>query len=48
MNALLVLFASGSLCLIAMVTNASRIAGMVSNSAISAYVPIMGSFFCSC
>ena len=44
MNALLMLFASGSLGLIAMVTNASRIAGMVSNSAISAYVPIMGFF----
>src|SRR5215510_5517281 len=44
MNALLMLFACGTLCLIAMVTNASRIAGMVSNSAISAYVPIMGLF----
>jgi O-antigen/teichoic acid export membrane protein len=42
MNSMLMLFTTGSICLIAMILNASRIAGLMSNAALERYVPIMG------
>src|SRR6185436_1577744 len=42
MNAVAMLSVTGLACLIAMVLNAPRIAGMLSNPALEPYVPIMG------
>jgi O-antigen/teichoic acid export membrane protein len=42
MNSMLMLFATGTLCMVAMIFNASRIAGVMSNAALAPYVPIMG------
>src|SRR5215510_13653602 len=42
LNSTLMLFATGMICLIAMIPNATRIATKINNPALTAYVPIMG------
>jgi O-antigen/teichoic acid export membrane protein len=42
LNSLMMLFASGTVCLIAMVLNGPRIASIMNNSALAPYFPLMG------